>query len=207
MADASRTGRSGGASARVRKQRSRALQGGATEKGYTQKMKRNILGVERQIRTKKDEELHIFNSKGEKLHKMQGKGAGVKFDGYKVPPNSILTHNHPRALNERGIMRIGNSFSPVDILTVVRVNAKEVRAVTPTYTFSMKRPPGGWNATRAEIEKEYKKINRKFRNESKKYLEGSYDISHRNRASVTYYHGIMKELAKKFGWIYTKKNS
>ena len=35
---------------------------GETEKGYTRLMRENILGTERSIRRKKDEELHVFES-------------------------------------------------------------------------------------------------------------------------------------------------
>lgn len=37
---------------------------GATEKGYTAKMVKNIVGMEQKYRRNKDETLHVFNSKG-----------------------------------------------------------------------------------------------------------------------------------------------
>lgn len=117
---------------------------GATEKGYTAKMVKNIVGMEQKYRRNKDETLHVFNSKGDIVSSIGGKGAQVVFDPKKIPANSILTHNHPRSLGESGIRRIGNSFSSDDIRSAIRVNAKEMRAVTPTYTFSIKRPKGGW---------------------------------------------------------------
>jgi len=171
-------------------------------------MKRNILGVEKNIRYYKDEQLHIFDAKGDELHMMQGKGAGVDHDGWKIPANTIMTHNHPRALAEKGIKRIGNSFSIEDITTAVRFNAKEIRAVTPTYTFSMKRPAGGWGVSPREVEKEYKRLKRKQSKKSDKYeASKGYSKTSGDRTYVTYFHQIMKGLSGKFGLDYTKKNS
>lgn len=117
---------------------------GYTEKGYTNKMIKNIVGIEQKYRRNKDETLHVFNSKGDIVSSIGGKGARVIFNAKQIPANSILTHNHPRSLAEKGIKRIGNSFSIDDINTAIKTNAKEMRAVTPTYTFSIKRPKGGW---------------------------------------------------------------
>lgn len=79
-------------------------QNDATEQGYTAKMRRNILGTEKNIRTNKDESMHVFDSEGNKVLTFQGKGAGVavtkeQYDS--VPENAIITHNHPRALTEK----------------------------------------------------------------------------------------------------------
>lgn len=102
---------------------------GATEKGYTAKMVKYIVGMEQKYRRNKDETLHVFNSKGDIVSSIGGKGAQVVFDPKKIPANSILTHNHPRSLGESGIRRIGNSFSSDDIRSAIKVNAKEMRAV------------------------------------------------------------------------------
>lgn len=101
-------------------------------------MVKNIVGMEQKYRRNKDETLHVFNSKGDIVSSIGGKGAQVVFDPKKIPANSILTHNHPRSLGTNGIRRIGNSFSSDDIRSAIKVNAKEMRAVTPTYTFSVK---------------------------------------------------------------------
>ena len=182
---------------------------GATERGYTALMRQNILGTERSIRRRRDEELHVFDSRGNLVQSIQGKGAAVKFDGT-LPENSILTHNHPRALGKSGIKAIGNSFSGQDIALAVSSNAKEMRAVTPTYTFSIKRPKGGWGVSASEVKKAYTQINNQLTNEVRSgYLTGrrSYSESSYDRATVTHFHNVMKRLSKRFGWSYTKKNS
>lgn len=181
---------------------------GVTEKGYNTKMVKNIVGMEQKYRRNKDETLHVFNSKGDIVFSIDGKGAQVVFDPNKVPANSILTHNHPRSLDKNGIRRIGNSFSSEDIRYAIRVNAKEMRAVTPTYTFSIKRPKGGWGVSVAEVTKAFANANRTVSKQGRNYLDQTkWQESNIARAEVTHFHKVMKILAKKYGWEYSKKNN
>lgn len=177
----------------------------ATEKGYTAKMARNITGVEAKIRTEKDEQLHIFDFKGNRVKVIQGKGARVSLRGHKIPENSILTHNHPRALGKSGIEAIGNSFSANDIAIAINNNAAEIRAVTPTYTFSIKRPKGGWGIGVKELAKAYNEADAKRKKDVWSYVgKKKRTVEAVNRANVTYFHTIWKDLAKKYGWKYSK---
>lgn len=130
----------------------------ATERGYTQKMARNITATESSIRHYADEELHVFNANGDHVKRIGGKGASVDLRGHAIPKDSIITHNHPRALGKSGIKAIGNSFSVNDIAVAVKNNVKEVRAVTPTYTFSLKRPKGGWSVSVDDLVTQYKAV-------------------------------------------------
>lgn len=181
---------------------------GATEKGYNTKMVKNIVGMEQKYRRNKDETLHVFNSKGDIVSSIGGKGAQVVIDIKKIPANSILTHNHPRALDKSGIRRIGNSFSIDDIRTAIRANAKEMRAVTPTYTFSIKRPKGGWGVSANEAEKAFANANRIVSKQGSNYLDRTkWSESSLARAEVTHFHKVVKILAKKYGWDYSKKNN
>lgn len=181
---------------------------GYTEKGYTNKMIKNIVGIEQKYRRNKDETLHVFNSKGELVFSIDGKGARVVFNPRKIPANSILTHNHPRSLGKSGIRRIGNSFSSDDIRTAIRVNAKEMRAVTPTYTFSIKRPKGGWGVSANEATKAFADANRTVSKQGHKYLnQTKWNKSNIARVKITHFHKVMKILAKKYGWDYSKKNN
>ena len=179
---------------------------GATEKGYNALMRQNILGTERSIRRRRDEELHIFDSKGNLVKAIQGKGAEVKFND-KLPENSILTHNHPRALGKSGIKAIGNSLSGKDVVLAVSSNAKEMRAVTPTYTFSIKRPAKGyWGVSPREVQQAFREIEREVTGDRQRYIaKRNYGNSQLDRATITHYHEINKRLAKRFGWSYTKK--
>lgn len=189
---------------------------GKTEEGYTARMRRNILGTEKNIRNYKDEQLHAFDEQGNKLHMVQGKGAEVRVyeaDKAKIGENAIITHNHPRALGKSGVMAIGNSFSGADLNLAITMNASEIRAVTPTYTFSFKRPKGGWNATPKQVVRAYNRELSKVRTQYQDYVTrgetkyGDKAWSERaKRASITTAHAVNKALAKRFGWDYTKKN-
>ena len=198
---------SGGVTTSGKGGRSSGLRG-ATENGYTAKMVKNIVGMEQKYRHNEYETLHVFNSEGDIVTSFRGNSAYVKIDLKKVPVNSILTHNHPSALKFRGILRIGASFSKEDISLAINTNAKEMRAVTPTYTFSVKRPKSGWGVTAGEIAKVYNHINNLVWNQREDYHyksgEGNDQI---NRAAITHHHKIMKMLAKRYGWNYSKKNS
>ena len=168
---------------------------GATEKGYTPKMARNITLAEGTIRNNRDESMFVFSSDGDLVRTFAGKGAQVKYDASKV-----------RSIGQKGVKAIGNSFSGDDIVSAVRTNAKEIRAVTPTYTFSMKRPKGGWGASPKEVRNAYETAKREVDIEMKRYFAnvGETNISY-DRANATFYHKVMQKMSKQYGWIYSKK--
>lgn len=198
---------SGGVNSSSRGSSANGVSKGATEKGYTKKMVKNILSVEQKYRNNKDETAHFFNEKGDLVTSVAGKGAQVKFDTKIVPANSIITHNHPRSIGAEGIYRIGNSFSTADVATAVDVNAKEIRAVTPTYTFSLKRPKGGWGVTAKEVEKTINAISDDVFDQNMKYISKTRTSEAQDRATVAHSHQVMKRVAKKYGWDYTKKHN
>lgn len=180
---------------------------GATEAGYTDKMVRNIVGIEQNYRMNKDETLHIFSPTGDLIRSIGGKGAKVIAPIGSIPEDVILTHNHPRSLGSKGINRIGNSLSGDDLFTAVARNAREIRAVTPTYTFSMKRPKGGWGVSEKRLRSEYRKAYKSVDLEMREYLaKHNYSAASVARANATFYHKLNKRLAAQFGWDYTKKN-
>lgn len=180
---------------------------GATEEGYTKEMLKNIVGIEQRYRNNTDETLHIFSEDGKLVTSVGGKGAKVRFNPGLAPKDAILTHNHPLSIGRKGVLAIGNSFSYDDIETATSMNVKEIRAVTPTYTFSMKRPKGGWNiGNSTSFKRQYKKMQNEINSELTAYLnKQGWSKTARERAAVTYNHKINTALAKKYGWIYTKK--
>lgn len=181
---------------------------GKTEKGYTAKMRKNILGKEREIRNNEDESLHVFSPSGDLLLSLQGDGAKVEVGDAKIPQNAILTHNHPRSIGTSGIRRIGNSLGIRDITAAVNYNAKEIRAVTPTYTFSIKRPKGGWGKTPQEVADVFYKHHLATQDEFRRYVEKrGYSDWAVSRAEVMHYHRVNQLATKELGWDYTKKNS
>ena len=99
--------------------------------------------------------LRVFSKDGDPILTAKGGEDWSHVDNAKVPSDAIITHNHPSSLGASGIMSIGQSFSGNDIASAIELNLKEVRAVTPRYTFSLKRPKGGWGISVDEFVKAY----------------------------------------------------
>lgn len=178
----------------------------ATEQGYTAKMKRNILGTERVYRNNKDETMVVFSGDGTQVASFQGKGNRVEFNPARVPDDSIITHNHPLSIGKTGVGAIGHSFSKNDIVAAVGVNAREMRAVTPTYTFSIKRPKGGWGASEAQVKRAYTRIDKQVKAEMISYLNKTgWRKENIIRTDATWAHEVMKRMSRQFGWNYSKK--
>ncbi len=164
--------------------------------------------AETQIRNNNYESAIAVNDKGEIIFTKKGKRYEVSFSRSELRDmnNAVVTHNHPRSLGRKGIAAIGNSFSRNDVMLAVSANLKEIRAVTPTYTFSLKRPKGGWGASPEEIGKSYSKINNAVRKMMTSYLDKrDWSDNARTRADVTHYNIVMKKLSQKYGFEYSHK--
>lgn len=181
---------------------------GNTEEGYTDKMKKNILGAERSIRDNMHETAIVFDPRGNEVGRKRGTKNQVDLSGIKVPTDAIITHNHPSGAGQTGIKRIGGSFSSADIGTAIRNNVKEIRAVTSAYTFSVKRPKGGWGDRKAIVDR-FKTLDEEYKAKNYKWLDDTRDYKVYNarvdRLNVTHTHMIMKQLAKEFGLKYSRK--
>lgn len=181
--------------------------GGATESGYSEALKRSILSYENKQRREENEAMAWYDDNGNQLNRKQGKRDRVTILKSDVPaPDLIMTHNHPSALGERGYMRIGHSFSMEDMLIAMKHKAKEMRAVTPEYTFSFKRPKGGWGATQVAVRRAYDRAISRVTSEGQAYSDRiGYSNTVNNRYVVTFWHKVNKLVAKEFGWNYSKK--
>lgn len=166
-----------------------------------------VSDVESNIRQNKSYETGVlFNKDGNIVIDKRGRSRSVQFtkDECLLMNDGIFTHNHPGAWGyaENDIMRIGNSFSIQDIALAVGNNLAEMRAVTPNYTFSMKRPDGSWGISVEELMKLYNDENRNLRLEfTRRINKGTLTIS---QASATHFHILWKRLSKKLGFDYSK---
>lgn len=166
-----------------------------------------VSDVESNIRQNKSYETGVlFNKDGNIVIDKRGRSRSVQFtkDECLLMNDGIFTHNHPDAWGYAGndIMRIGNSFSIQDIAFAVGNNLAEMRAVTPNYTFSMKRPDGGWGISVEELMMLYNDENRNLRLEfTRRINKGTLTIS---QASATHFHILWKRLSKKLGFDYSK---
>ena len=179
---------------------------GVTEQGQSPFLSASLLSRESEIRSKSDELAYVYDSDGNEIIHFQGNGGEVYIDKSKVPENAIITHNHPYSLGETGILAIGHSFSVDDIRQAVETNASEIRAVTPTYTYSLKRPAGGWGMTPTQAVRRFNKIYRSKVDELIKYRDNHDDETLAvNRANTVADHAVVREFAKNYGLQYSKK--
>jgi len=123
--------------------------------------------------------------------------------------NRIVTHNHPSQSKNKGRDRLddGGSFSKADIGYAVSANVKEMRAVTGKYSFSLKRPEGGWNGGWKTNQQAFQKAKARVDRRLKKYYEATKKdwATAGRRVQTTYWHLVNKEFAKAQGYTYTKK--
>ena len=169
-----------------------------------------VVETENLIRTnKKFETAVVFNKDGNILIDKRGKATSVSFtsEEAKKMKDAILTHNHPRGwgFDENSWGRIGNSFSSADLMTAIGNDLAEIRAVTPNYTFSMKRPKNGWGVSVEEFRSVYKRLNDQIF--ATNNVAVNLDLVTPEQASAVHYHALNKAIAKKLGWIYEKKRT
>lgn len=175
--------------------------------GSNYELTKAVSDVESNIRKNKGHETGVlFNKDGNIVIDKRGGSRSVQFTKHEclLMNDGIFTHNHPGAWGyaENDIMRIGNSFSIQDIALAVENNLAEMRAVTPNYTFSMKRPEGGWGISVEELMKLYNDENRNLRLEfTRRINKDTLTIS---QASATHFHILWKRLSKKLGFDYSK---
>lgn len=172
------------------------------------KQSRAISVAESTIRQNRYETAVAYDSKGNLLLNKKGGSRSVRMTNDEVArlKDSVFTHNHPSALGKTGVRAIGTSFSHQDLTFAVNANVKEMRAVTPTYTFSVKRPKSGWGVSPKQVRAAYSRAEREVKREMDKYLNkvGRTPTSY-DRANASYYNQINKRVAQKFGWEYSHK--
>lgn len=164
-----------------------------------------IRKAESGIRNNSKETAIIFDQKGREIFRKGGDHSSVSFtpDEMTFFKDGILTHNHPSALNhpEGSMMRIGNSFSGSDIITSIRNNLSEVRAVTPTYTFIMKRPKSGWPDLSDSIDTYHRLHGDVFTELQSRLYTNTTTV---NKASIITAHLVARRFAKYFNIKYIK---
>ena len=169
-----------------------------------------IRETEQRIRLNKDFETGVvFDKEGNILVDKRGSSRHVAFtkDECAKIKDAILTHNHPGGWKfaEGKLGRVGNSFSADDIVMAIAYDLEEIRAVTPLYTFSLKRPKEGWGINWKEARKAYGSAKNSVDKSMYNYFEKvGREIENYTRANAICYHLVMKRLAKKYGWEYTK---
>lgn len=191
-----------------------------TEKGMNKQESYTVNKLEAKIRDRKTEKGYVIGSDGRIIgESLKSTRQSAAFNPKDLKKDSILTHNHPYVGNRGaklfGTMagRIGVPLSSRDVANAVTFDLKEVRAVTPTYTYSIRRPKGGWGDTQ-KINQAIRDHERELMGEVIKYTTSqrksaisswrrAMEVS--DRANVGLQYGALKKLAKQFGWEFTRK--
>ncbi len=171
------------------------------------KLYNKITDTENEIRLNKSFETGVlFDKNGNVVIDKRGAKYSVEFTDEECAKmkDCIFTHNHPRGWQEpeKSLGRIGNSFSPADMYLAIAHNVSEMRAVTPNYTFAMKRPEEGWGITISKFEKLVNRENNKLRAEFTARINNN--TLSPTMASAVHYHILWKRVAEKMKWSYTK---
>jgi hypothetical protein len=175
-----------------------------------------VIAVENEIRMNKTFETAVaFDKNGNVVIDKRGEARKVEFtdEECRVVKDCVFTHNHPSGWNakEGTIGRIGNSFSIQDISFAIGNDVAEIRAVTPTYTFVMKRPTNGWGMGVANLKKEYNQIEAEIRKNTNKAVYGASTRQEMelaaDRANASFFHLVWKKFSKKHGIEYNKKKT
>ena len=177
------------------------------QKWNERKLYNKITNTENEIRLNKSFETGVlFDKNGNVVIDKRGAKYSVAFTDEECAKmkDCVFTHNHPRGWQEpeKSLGRIGNSFSPADMYLAIAHNVSEMRAVTPNYTFAMKRPEEGWGITISKFEKLVNRENNKLRVEFTARINNN--TLSPTMASVVHYHILWKRISEKMGWNYTK---
>lgn len=177
------------------------------QKWNERKLYNKITDTENEIRLNKSFETGVlFDKNGNVVIDKRGAKYSVEFTDEECAKmkDCIFTHNHPRGWQEpeKSLGRIGNSFSPADMYLAIAHNVSEMRAVTPNYTFAMKRPEEGWGITISKFEKLVNRENNKLRAEFTSRINNN--TLSPTMASAVHYHILWKRVAEKMKWSYTK---
>ena len=188
---------------------------GAGRDGYSAGLTKALSERETEIRTKGTERITAFDENGNKLYENNKGFVGAVSlpKDIKSLENSVITHNHPEFKKSKRRSDEGGSFSSDDWNVMTLANAKEMRAVTRNYTYSMKRPKNGWGVTtdfRDGIKRSWQSAwiptERKIKVAREKYIanyKGDKEVA-RRRSFAVLYHQINREAARQLGWEYSK---
>lgn len=167
-----------------------------------------------------------FDKTGKILFRKNGSESAVNFSSSELKQleGAIVTHNHPirtgadtsgldknnplhqQTYNEmvQAGQDIGLSFSAEDIALFSTYRLKEIRAVTPNYTYRMKPPTNGWDGLSWEkqilplYEKHVKRLSDLFQKGVKNKT-----IENPGEYAIKLNHMIWTAVAKETGMIYT----
>jgi hypothetical protein len=164
-------------------------------------LQQSLRSAEDKIRAQRLETAHVFDSDGNPLFSNDGGKDYVEFSNAAIAKfkgkNATLTHNHPGGWDfpKDDPRHNGNSFSLEDGVMAAHADLKEIRAVTPTKTYTLKRPPGGWD--QQKMERAYADANKQTRTSFyERIRSGKMTIA---EAESRHQHEVWQQVAKAIG--------
>lgn len=180
-----------------------------TEAGLSRAQRETLERVEGSARSMRNEQLTAIDRNGNIIIQQGGNRSSVSLSESEARrlKDSVLTHNHPGAyydsLPNRGGLagRIGSPLSAQDVITSVKRDVREIRAITRGgYLYSLKRPSGGWGVSARTVAQEMRQY--QFEGISKYVASDSSDGA---RLNIVVQHDAIRRIARKYGWIYTRR--
>lgn len=189
----------------------------ATDAGLTPVQRKAVNETEQRIRQRQTETTRAITPNGDVINPTIGNGTRnqARLNLRLVPSNSVITHNHPSFEGRGGTglgADVGASFSANDLRTAANANAAEIRAVTPNYTFSVRRGANGWGASpdtlKREMDAAYQKYKREHLSVVNRYASGTRARAEAvGRLNGLASHQAIRDVAKKYGLIYTRRRA
>ena len=161
--------------------------------------------VEQEIFNKRYEVAVAVGDDGRIILRKRGTKREVRFTEKEVRRirGTVFTHNHPGGWDfaRDDPRRVGNSFSPEDIMFAAKYELQEVRAVTPKYVFTMRPGDAGWPSVKA-IEETFWRIDGEVRNEFwEKIKNGEMTVE---EAESIHWHEVNKRVAQALKLVYNR---
>lgn len=126
--------------------------------GHSRALDVALAKTESKIRNMKTERVYAYDKNGKEIaHSNSGTNnrTALPEGNYK---DSIVTHNHPnKGIGNTIAGRVGTVLSGADIYMAIASNVSEIRNVTKTYTYSLKRPKNGWGISKSQAYDEFGK--------------------------------------------------
>lgn len=174
---------------------------------FDKKVTDKVTSIEDEIRMNKNFETAVAVDKNSNvIFRIKGSQSDVQLsvNDAKKLKDCILTHNHPGGwkYDKNRMGHIGASFSLNDIVLAINYDLEEIRAVTPLYTFSLKRPDKGWGVKSKTLIQYYRKKDRELKTEHY-YLREKGMISE-EVARAIHSHELIKRVAKQYKLEYSK---
>lgn len=184
--------------------------------GHSRGLDQALVTTESKIRNMKTERVYAFDKDGKEItHTISGQRDRAILSAVNGQlKDSVITHNHPNLSGNTIAGRVGNTLSYDDVSMAIRRNVKEIRVVSNTYTYSLKRKSSDWGINSNDFVSNYNKelqaqgIRYKVREKASFIRRGTSEYQEfADRVNNGLGHSVIKTLASKYGWSYTRKKT